>query len=150
DQERTALDLTLQYAPTEQLSFTLHAMSLEMQADNTNTSLYLFSLAGDNVTCHSENAAGLCTSSTTENSTVANKTFNQTWGRKSSMSSDTFDFNTEYEGEGFRLSANVGSTKADGGTDLTTNFSHFTDDMSLWQGSIDATGKEIVINPTLD
>ncbi|MCK7598356.1 TonB-dependent receptor [Microbulbifer sp. CAU 1566] len=167
DQERTALDLTLQYAPTEELSFTLHAMSLDMQADNTNTSLYLFTLAGDNVTCHTTNAAGLCTSSTTENSQFGdlapgwasgapgNETFNQTWGRKSSMSSDTFDFNTEYEGEGFRVSGNIGSTKADGGTDFTTNFSHFPsvragDTMSLWQGSIDATGKEIIIKPTLD
>ncbi|MCW8125590.1 TonB-dependent receptor [Microbulbifer halophilus] len=162
DQERKALDLTLQYAPTDALAFTLHAMSLDLQADNTNTSSYLFTLPRygadhpqegellDNVTCHSANAAGLCTSSTTENATVANKTFNQTWGRKSSMGSDTFDFNTEYEGDGFRLSGNIGATKADGGTDFTTNFSHFTDDMSRWQGSIDATGKEIQIDPTLD
>ncbi|WP_299598821.1 TonB-dependent receptor [uncultured Microbulbifer sp.] len=150
DQERKALDVTLQYAPTDALSFALHAMTLDLEANNTNNSLYLFSLAGDNVTCHSENAAGLCTSSTTENSTVANKTFNQTWGRQSSMSSDTFDFSGEFEGEGFRASGNIGSSKAAGGTDYTTNFSHFSDAMSLWQGSIDATGKEIQIDPTLD
>ncbi|QKX17488.1 TonB-dependent receptor [Microbulbifer sp. YPW1] len=167
DQERTALDVTLQYAPTEELAFTLHAMSLDMEANNTNTSLYLFTLAGDNVTCHTTNAAGLCTSSTTTNSQFGdlepgwaagapgNETFNQTWGRLSSMSSDTFDFGTEYEGDGFRVSGNIGSTKAEGGTDFTTNFSHFPsvragDTMSLWEGSIDATGKEIVINPTMD
>ncbi|WP_428818897.1 TonB-dependent receptor [Microbulbifer sp. MCCC 1A16149] len=167
DQERTALDVTLQYAPTEELAFTLHAMSLDMEANNTNTSLYLFTLAGDNVTCHTTNAAGLCTSSTTTDSQFGdlepgwaagapgNETFNQTWGRLSSMSSDTFDFGTEYEGDGFRVSGNIGSTKAEGGTDFTTNFSHFPsvragDTMSLWEGSIDATGKEIVINPTMD
>lgn len=168
DQKRTALDVTLQYAPTEELSFTLHAMSLDMEANNTNTSLYLFSLYDNGgLTCHTENAAGLCTSSTTENSqagdlapgwasgALGNETFNQTWGRLSSMSSDTFDFGTEYEGEGFRVSGNIGSTKAEGGTDFTTNFSHFPsiragDTMSLWEGSIDATGKEIKIDPTLD
>ncbi|WP_043318766.1 TonB-dependent receptor [Microbulbifer sp. HZ11] len=165
DQERTALDVTLQYAPTEELSFTLHAMSLDMQADNSNTSLYLFTLNGDNVTCNTTNAAGLCTSSTTTNSqfgdleigwaggALGNETFIQTWGRKSSMSSDTFDFGTEYEGDGFRVSGNIGSTKAEGGTDFTTNFQHFPslgDTMSLWEGSIDATGNEIIINPTLD
>lgn len=168
DRERKALDVTLQYAPTENLSFTLHSMSLDLEANNTNTSLYLFSLYDNGgVTCHTTNAAGLCTSSTTENSqagdlapgwasgALGNETFNQTWGRQSAMSSDTFDFSSEYEGNGFRASGNVGSSKAEGGTDFTTNFSHFPsvrdgDSMSLWEGSIDATGKKVIINPTMD
>ena len=168
ERERTALDLTLQYAPSENLSFTLHSMSLDLEANNTNTSLYLFSLYDNGgLTCHTTNAAGLCTSSTTENSqygdlapgwesgALGNETFNQTWGRQSAMSSDTFDFGTEYEGDGFRVSGNIGSSKAEGGTDFTTNFSHFPsvragDTMSLWEGSIDATGKEIKINPIMD
>ena len=168
ERERKALDVTLQYAPSENLSFTLHSMSLDLEANNTNTSLYLFSLYDNGgLTCHTTNAAGLCTSSTTENAqagdlapgwasgALGNETFNQTWGRLSSMSSDTFDFGTEYEGDGFRVSGNVGSTKAEGGTDFTTNFSHFPsvragDTMSLWEGSIDATGKEVKIYPTMD
>ncbi|MFC6632636.1 TonB-dependent receptor [Microbulbifer taiwanensis] len=168
ERERKALDVTLQYAPSEDLSFTLHSMSLDLEANNTNTSLYLFSLYDNGgLTCHTTNAAGLCTSSTTENAqagdltpgwasgALGNETFNQTWGRQSAMSSDTFDFSTEYEGEGFRVSGNVGSSKAEGGTDFTTNFSHFPsirsgDTMSLWEGSIDATGKEIKISPTMD
>lgn len=168
ERERKALDVTLQYAPSESLSFTLHSMSLDLEANNTNTSLYLFSLFDNGgLTCHTTNAAGLCTSSTTENSqagdlapgwasgSLGNETFNQTWGRLSSMSSKTFDFGTEYEGDGFRVSGNIGSSKADGGTDFTTNFSHFPsiragDTMSLWEGSIDATGKEIKIHPTMD
>ncbi|WP_250458598.1 TonB-dependent receptor [Microbulbifer litoralis] len=162
DQERKAFDVTLQYAPTDALSFTLHAMSLDLQADNTNNSLYLFTLAGlenGSTTCHSTNAAGLCVSSTTENapdfrgdpgSEIAANTFNQTWGRKSSMGSDTFDFSTEYEGDGFSVSGSIGSTKADGGTDFTTNFQDISATQPKWEGSIDASGKEIQIDTTSD
>lgn len=169
DQERKALDVTLQYAPSDALSFTLHAMSLDLQADNTNNSLYLFSLTGEGLDggyteCHNTNAAGLCTSSTTSGApdfrdgdantpgvqAIATNTFNQTWGRKSSMGSDTFDFGTEYEGDGFRVSGHIGSSKADGGTDFTTNFQDISATQPKWEGSIDATGKEIDITTTSD
>ncbi|MFD1215382.1 MULTISPECIES: TonB-dependent receptor [Microbulbifer] len=164
DQERKALDVTLQYAPTDALSFTLHAMSLDLQADNTNNSLYLFTLTGEGLDggyteCHNTNAAGLCTSSTTSGapdsrgepgSEIATNTFNQTWGRKSSMSSDTFDLSSEYEGDGFRVSGSIGSTMADGGTDFTTNFQDIGAGQPAWEGSIDASGKEIDITTTKD
>ena len=169
ERERTALDLTAQWAPTEQLTFGLHALSLDLKANNTNTSTYLFSgldKSATNYTCSETNAAGVCVKSTTKNPVRGNltpgwvsgalgtETFNQTWGRVASMDSETIDFDAEYAGDGFKVTARAGSTKAEGGTDLTTNFSHFAslgdDKMALWAGSIDASGKQIKIKPTSD
>lgn len=169
ERERTALDLTAQWAPTEQLTFGLHALSLDLKANNTNTSTYLFSgldKSATNYTCSETNAAGVCVKSTTKNPVRGNltpgwasgalgtETFNQTWGRVASMNSETIDFDAEYAGDGFKVTARAGSTKAEGGTDLTTNFSHFAslgdDKMALWAGSIDASGKQIKIKPTSD
>src|SRR5690606_20563503 len=42
ERERTALDVTAQWAPTEQLKIGLHALSLDLKANNTNTSTYIF------------------------------------------------------------------------------------------------------------
>ncbi|QEY16434.1 TonB-dependent receptor [Cellvibrio sp. KY-GH-1] len=169
ERERTALDLTAQWAPTENLTFGLHALSLDLKANNTNTSTYIFSgldKSAANYTCSETNAAGVCVKSTTKNPVRGNltagwasgalgtETFNQTWGRVASMTSDTVDIDAEYATDGFKVTARAGSTKADGGTDLTTNFSHFASlgdyNMALWAGSIDATGKQIKINPTSD
>jgi iron complex outermembrane receptor protein len=169
ERERTALDLTAQWAPTDQLTFGLHALSLDLKANNTNTSTYLFTgldKSAANYTCSETNAAGVCVKSETKKPVRGNltagwasgalgtETFNQTWGRVASMNSETVDFDAEYAGDEFKVTARAGNTKAEGGTDLTTNFSHFASlgdyNMALWAGSIDATGKQIKINPTSD
>lgn len=171
ERERTAMDLTLQLAPTDSLSFGLHVLSLDLKADNTNTSTYIFpgldtSPSNTNYTCEETNAAGICVKSTVHNpirgdlaigwasGALGTETFNQTWGRKAEMSSDTYDFDVAFNGEGFSVTGRLGGTKADGGTDITTNFSHFAslgdDNMALWAGTIDATGKKIKINATSD
>ncbi len=185
NRERTALDATLQFAPTEALSMTLHALTLNLTGDNTNTSLYLFTQPpadadGDGNpdlwSCTGEtNAAGLCLESEVpeavrgdlqvgwaNNTGPGTETFTQTWGRIAEMTSETYDFNIEYEGDGFSVGGSLGSTKAEGGTDLTLNFQHFPsvgapgaglddgDPMSLWAGSIDATGHQIEITTTVD
>jgi len=167
ERERTALDLTAQWAPTDQLTFGMHVLSLDLKANNTNTSTYIFSgldKSAANYTCSETNAAGICVKSTTKNpvrgdltagwasGALGTETFNQTWGRVASMDSETMDFDAEYAGDEFKVTARAGTTKAEGGTDLTTNFSHFASlgdyNMALWAGSIDATGKQIKINPT--
>ncbi|HCS63273.1 MAG TPA: TonB-dependent receptor [Cellvibrio sp.] len=169
ERERTALDLTAQWAPTDALTFGLHFLSLDLKANNTNTSTYLFTgldKSAANYTCSETNAAGVCVKSTTKNpvrgdltagwasGALGTETFNQTWGRIASMKSETVDFDAEYAGDAFKVTARAGSTKADGGTDLTTNFSHFASlgdyNMALWAGSVDASGKKIKINPTSD
>jgi iron complex outermembrane receptor protein len=169
ERERTALDLTAQWAPTDELTFGLHALSLDLKANNTNTSTYLFTgldKSAANYTCSETNAAGICVKSETKKPVRGNltagwasgalgtETFNQTWGRVASMNSETVDFDAEYAGDEFKVTARLGNTKAEGGTDLTTNFSHFASlgdyNMALWAGSVDATGKQIKINPTSD
>ena len=168
ERERTALDVTAQFRPTDNLTFGVHALSLDLQGDNTNTSMYLFTSAAsgfpNTYTCQETNAAGACIKSTTvpkdgdlgvgwASGTLGTETFTQTWGRIASMSSDTIDLDGEYIGDRFTLTGRVGQTKAEGGTDMTTNFQHFPslgDNMSVWGGSIDATGKKIKIDASVD
>ncbi len=168
ERERTAINVNMQWAPTDNFSMDFDYMSMSLTGDNTNTSLYLFtqSPAGeDSWSCSQTNAAGLCTKSEIPEAvrgdlapgwasgSLGTETFIQTWGRTAEMSSDSFDLSADFRGEGFTVTGSIGSTEADGGTDLTLNFQHFPslgDPMSLWAGSIDATGKEIKINPTAD
>lgn len=171
ERQRDALDVTLQAAPTDNLKMGLHVLSLDLKANNTNTSTYLFpgldtSAGNTNYVCEETNAAGVCVKSTVKqpirgnlaigwaSGALGTETFNQTWGRIAQMSSDTYDFDIEYAGEGVTVTGRVGGTKAEGGTDLTTNFSHFAslgdDKMALWAGTIDATGKQIKIDATSD
>lgn len=168
ERERTALDVTAQFKPTESLSFGIHALSLDLVGDNTNTSMYLFTSDAsgfpNTYTCAKRNAAGACVKSTTQpkdgdlgigwaSGTLGTETFTQTWGRVASMTSETIDLDGEYAGDSFTLTARIGQTKAEGGTDLTTNFQHFPslgDRMSVWGGAIDATGKKIKIDASVD
>ncbi len=168
ERERTALDITAQFKPTDELSFGIHALSLDLVGNNTNTSMYLFTSDAsgfpNTYTCEKKNAAGACVKSTTQpkdgdltagwaSGTLGTETFTQTWGRVASMTSETIDLDGEYAGDGFKLTARVGQTKAEGGTDLTTNFQHFPslgDKMSVWGGMIDATGKKIKIDASVD
>lgn len=171
ERERSALDLTAQWAPTDALTMGLHVLSLDLKANNTNTSTYLFtgldkSAGNTNYVCEQTNAAGLCVKSTVKqpirgnltagwaSGALGTETFNQTWGRIAQMSSETVDFDVEYAGDSFKVTGRAGSTKAEGGTDITTNFSHFASlgdyNMALWAGSVDATGKQIKIDATSD
>lgn len=168
ERERTALDVTAQFKPTEELSFGIHALSLDLVGNNTNTSMYLFTSDAsgfpNTYTCEKKNEAGACIKSTTQpkdgdlgvgwaSGTLGTETFTQTWGRIASMKSETIDLDGEYATDGFTLTARIGQTKADGGTDLTTNFQHFPslgDNMSVWGGMIDATGKKIKIDASVD
>jgi iron complex outermembrane receptor protein len=119
---------------------------MKLVGDNTNTSLYLFNNAG---VCSETNSAGLCIKSSTPASANSD-TFIQTWARKGEMKSDTYDLTGSYTGEGFKVSAAAGKTKAEGGTSLTTNFGFYAGNMPKWVGSIDATGHQIKVIPATD
>lgn len=156
ERQRTAFDLTAQYRPTDALEIGFHWLSMTLDADNSNTSHYIFH--EDNCTLRNEvtsnyNPDGVCIASDTsaDNATDA---FVQTWARAASMSSDSITLDLKYTGDNYELTAVVGNTQADGGTDLTTNYSYdaSTEGASLptWTGTIDATGHKIDINPTSD
>lgn len=174
ERERSALNATFQLAPTDNLSFKFNVMSLALTGDNTNTSLYLFTQPSTDIdgtagadywSCADRNAAGLCVRSEVPEAVrgdlavgwasgnLGTETFIQTWGRVAEMSSDTYDLSGKFEGDSYTISASLGMTEAEGGTDMTLNFQHFPslgDPMSLWAGSIDATGKEIKIHAYSD
>ncbi|WP_091983662.1 TonB-dependent receptor [Pseudoalteromonas denitrificans] len=152
EQERTALDATFQYRPTDNLEFGAHILSLELGADSIGANMYINTDTdwgdGDS-NCQKFNAAGVCTLSVTPESDPS-RVFFQNWARKGEMTSDTFELNAKYEGEGFTLEVIAGNTKAEGGTQMSANFGYgwWGDKFNQvqWAGTVDATGKQIDIN----
>lgn len=149
ERERTAVDLNVQARPTENLEFGLHVLSMELVGDNSNTSHYIFSGNAPASTCSLKNANGICLVSDIPAANATNA-FVQTWARVGEMTSDTYELNGIYTGEGFKVSAVVGKTEAEGGTSMTTNYSYDLASLPKWSGTIDATGKEIKIRPSSD
>lgn len=141
--ERTAIDIAAQYAPTDNVQFGLHYVNLDLTADNTNTSVFIFQNL-DN--CSNTNADGTCLVSTSDAANPPGNSFAQTFARAASMNSETIDLDFSYEGDGFTVTSRLGSTKAEGGTDLTSNHGWFIGSPEDVYGVIDATGKEIVLD----
>lgn len=150
ERERKALNLTLQARPAEGFDLSLNYLRLELDANNSNTSHYIFT--GNSGNCAQTNASGLCVLHTRDVANPAtDNVFLQNWVRSASMSSDSLVLDGSYRGDGFKVSAVAGSTKADGGTNQTTNFAYFNGpSMPLWTGTIDARGNQIAIHPTSD
>ncbi|MFZ6754434.1 TonB-dependent receptor [Undibacterium sp. Dicai25W] len=158
ERKRQAFNLNLQARPTKDLDLGLNYLKLKLTGDNSNTSQYVFQNTYDPAAktgfnnCTSLNAAGVCTSSTTTAAT-ANNAFLQTWARTAEMTSDSLNLNGTYKGNGFKLDAVAGSTKADGGTSETTNYAYYSGDatgpnLPKWTGNINATGKQIIMTPS--
>lgn len=61
DRERTAYNIAAQYRPTDNLEFGLTVTSLDLKANNANTSIFLFPTQQGVSTCNKTNAAGVCT-----------------------------------------------------------------------------------------
>lgn len=154
ERERKAFNVTLQARPAPGFELGLNALRLELEADNSNTSHYIFT--GNSGTCEQTDAAGLCVLHTRSTANPAtDNVFLQNWVRSAAMTSDSLVLDGAYKGEGFRLSGVAGSTKAEGGTKQTTNFAYGqwapvtgTASLPFWTGTIDARGKEISIQPS--
>ncbi|AUD59488.1 TonB-dependent receptor [Shewanella sp. Pdp11] len=164
-QERTALDATLQFRPTDNLEFGAHVLSLKLGADSIGANMYIETdtnwagapkdgTAGPGNTtnpsaCKQFNAAGVCTLSVTPENAPSDVFF-QNWARKGEMTSDTFELNADYKGDGFAISGVAGRTKAEGGTQMSANFGYgwWGDKFGQvkWAGTVDATGKQVDIN----
>ena len=154
DRERKALNVTLQARPAEGVDISLNYLRLELDANNSNTSHYIFT--GNSGNCLQTDASGLCR---LHERPVANpatdNVFLQNWVRSASMSSDSLVLDGSYRSTGFKVSGVAGTTKADGGTDQTTNFAYGqwapvtgTPALPLWTGTIDARGHQISVNPS--
>lgn len=145
DRNRTALNLALQFAPTDELEFGLNVMTLDLEANNANTSLFVMFPDDKDAACNQTNAAGACTFYTRPG-TGANPGWAQTWARKTGMTSDTVDFDWKYEADNFTVSGRVGNTKSEGGTDLTANYGFWLGTPADYAGTYDATGDVINID----
>ena len=149
ERERKAFDVNIQARPSDNLEVGLHVLSMELVGDNSNTSHYIFAGNAPASTCSVTNANGICLKSNI-GAADATDAFIQTWARVGKMTSDTYELNATYTGENFKLSGVVGKTEAEGGTDMTTNYSYYAGLLPKWTGSIDATGKEIKVRPSSD
>ncbi|TYK65877.1 TonB-dependent receptor [Colwellia echini] len=165
NQERTALDATIQYRPTDNLEFSFHALSLDLGGDSIGANMYIQTdtnwvgspadgTAGPGNTtnpsaCEQFNDAGVCVISNTLASAPTDVFF-QNWARKGEMSSDTFELSGTYTGDDFSVTGIVGNTSAKGGTQMSANFGYgwWGDNFGQvkWDGQVDATGKEIKID----
>ncbi|MEH0168106.1 TonB-dependent receptor [Roseateles microcysteis] len=153
DRKRDAINLSLQAKPVQGLEMGLNILKLKLAADNSNSSDYIFHDAN----CDKRNTAvkspwnpdGMCLHSTTTAAKPLMNQFFQNWARAAEMTSDSVTFDGHYQTEGAKFDVVVGNTKADGGTSLTTNYAYgWWDKPAKWQGTIDATGKQIVLSPT--
>jgi iron complex outermembrane recepter protein len=156
DRERTALNVALQARPAEGVDLSLNYLRLELDADNSNSSHYIFT--GNSGTCSQTNAAGLCVLHTRSvGNPATDNVFLQNWVRSASMSSESLVLDGSYKGNGFKIAGVVGSTEAEGGTNQTANFAYGqfspvvgTPSLPFWTGTIDARGKKISIQPSSD
>ncbi|MDN3919733.1 TonB-dependent receptor [Roseateles violae] len=155
DRKREALNLVLQAKPMQGLELGLNALHLKLDANNSNSSDYIFqdpSCDKRNTDVKSDfNPTGMCVHSTTTAAKPLMNQFFQNWARAAEMKSDSVTVDAHYKVDGAKFDFVLGSTKADGGTSLTTNYAYgWWDTPAKWQGTIDATGKQIVLSPTKD
>jgi len=149
DRERTALNLDMQYRPTDSLEFGLSLMSLDLVADNANSQLIMFPGADS---CTKTNPAnGNCIERTKTNNDLGygpegfQSGYFQTWSREASMDSNTIDFDWNYEASNFTFSGRIGNTTSDGGarTALVGEYArNSTDTFGVW----DMTGEQATFN----
>ncbi|ALU42300.1 TonB-dependent receptor [Pseudoalteromonas rubra] len=143
ERERTATNVAFQYAPNDELSFDLTYMNLELEANNNNSSFWIFQ-AGAN--CLGENPDGVCMLS---EATAATPTDNPSWlqafARRAKMESETVDFGFEFKRDTFEISGRIGRSEATGGTEAQTNYGGLIGSHEDRYGMIDMTGKRIKI-----
>lgn len=145
DRVRTALDLAAQYKPTEAMQFGAHYMSLEMDANNTNTTVFLFQDVSPG-NCDQFAADGTtCVLATMDRRNPASRPYLQTFSRAASMRSETLDLDFSYQAERYLLTARGGRTEASGGTSLTANFGQRIGDPADTYGTFDARGDQVAL-----
>ena len=145
ERERTAINATFQYRPSDELEFGLNIMSLDLSADNANTSLFVMFPDDKDAACEQVNVDGTCTFYR-RSGNGANPGWAQTWARAGSMTSETVDLDFKYVGESFEVEGRIGNTQSDGGTDLTANYGFWLGTAADYAGTYDATGDVIKID----
>ncbi|MDK1286032.1 TonB-dependent receptor [Pseudoalteromonas umbrosa] len=148
EREREAINFTAQYRPTDSLELGASYLSLELGANNVNTAFWYFP-NGDKTTATGPSGAvkggfgghePLTWLYPTQADGTAAEAYLDVRPRSATMKSDTFDFNLKYEGDSYTITAQVGTTDAEGGTNFESNYTGVVSG-ELARGSYDATGK---------
>ena len=147
ERERTALNLALQYRPTDALEFGLSVMSLDLSANNANNQIIMF--PGEDSCVQTNPGNGNCVLRDATNPGVSyaagypefGAAYFQTWAREASMDSNTVDFDWSYEADSFTFSGRVGNTKSEGGA-RTALVGEYTNNFSDLVGTWDMTGDQ--------
>lgn len=115
DRTRTTYTTSLQYKPTDALSFEFNWLKIKATYDNTNQSMYAFQ-------GNTWNSLGALTDLTVNNGVVTKASFNNALSvldvqyREAELNSDTYHLKGGYKGDGWDLSGEIGKSTADGGT----------------------------------
>ena len=153
ERKRTALNVALQAKPVDGLEVGFNVLKLKLGGNNSNSSDYIFHDANctkRNTDVKSDfNPNGVCLSSNTTAANPLQNQFYQNWAREADMKSDSYTLDAHYRTGFGKFDFVVGKTTAEGGTSLTTNYAYgWWGKPAKWQGTIDATGKQISLNPT--
>ncbi|WP_213086232.1 TonB-dependent receptor [Roseateles sp. DAIF2] len=158
ERKRTAFNVALQARPVEGLELGLNVLKMKLDANSSNSSDYLM----HDPNCDKRNAAvtsganpnGICLHSTSSATSGPTNKFFQVWARGASMDSDSVVADAHYKLGNAKFDLVIGTTKASGGTSATANYQdnswNGTFKRPEWKGTIDATGKQIQINPSTD
>ncbi len=140
DRKREALNLSAQFRPVDGVELGVNYLNLKLDADNANSAHFIFM---GNMTCSQKNAAGACVRA---DASKGGDTYFQTFARQAKMTSESLNLNATYKTSTFKLEGVIGTTKADGGTSLTTLYG-VGDKLPQFTGTVDATGKQISVKP---
>ena len=115
--ERNAIDLTLQYAPTDDLSMNLHYFHIDLDAANSNQN-YLI-IAGTDPAAFNEKVTGATKFGPTKgfalNGNYAGAPFDDQNTRNAKMDTEVLAYEIEYTGDAYTINAKIGTTEATGG-----------------------------------
>lgn len=117
NRQRDAIDLTVQYAPSDSLSMNLHYFKVDLDAANTNQN-YLI-IAGTDPAGFNSNVTGATAFSPANgfalNGRYAGNAFDDTNSRNAEMDTEVLAYEVEYQAEKYTVNAKIGNTKATGG-----------------------------------
>ncbi len=117
DRKRTAYDLTLQYAPTDDLAMNLHYFGVDLDAANTNQN-YLI-IAGTDSAAFNAKVTGATKFGPVNgfalNGTYAGSAFDDTNSRNAETDTRVIAYEIDYSSDSYTIKAKIGNTKATGG-----------------------------------
>ena len=122
NRERQTIFASLQYAPTDSLLMTLNVLSSDMDVDNQNANLINFAGVSDRDEVIA-NATKVVNGAVLASSAGGNFAYNYI-NRVSSTETEQIHLDVDYEGDGYDLNFEIGTTEASGGTYRETSWEY--------------------------